>query len=302
MKELLKKKNVKIGFAVICALVALVVMGMVVQSINRKNIISAHLEAARKYLNELDYEQAIAEYTAALSIDPNNQAIMDALERAYLEMAQIQIEMEQYKEAINILEQGYEEIQRVVLLEKRGEVELLQIQEEEERTAEKERQAEEERREQATYLENNGNSDFDILGYVTSYNTDGLNRVSQELGMKKVDTAYSESEVQNCDYSFEKEGFYWSGYENGIMDMVNKGNTNISIHGVSIGMNIEDALIAFPDMVKSNYAPENLNGVSVVESYFFYDDNDYGCLWVSIGVDHEGKVCVWEASNFWARS
>ena len=43
--------------------------------------IVSHLGMAQKYISELDYEQTIAEYTAAQNIDPNNESIRQALEQ-----------------------------------------------------------------------------------------------------------------------------------------------------------------------------------------------------------------------------
>lgn len=87
MKELWKKKSIKIGIVMICSVVIFIIAAIAAQGIRKKQIISVLIESAQKYLYELDYEQAIAEYMAALEIAPNNQAVLDALERVYLEMA-----------------------------------------------------------------------------------------------------------------------------------------------------------------------------------------------------------------------
>lgn len=150
MKELWKKKGIKVSVLAICILVVCIIAGITVQSISRQKAVTAHTEAAQKYLSELDYEQAIAEYMAALSIEPNNQEVLDALEQLYLDMAQVQIDVEAYSEAINILDRGYDELQRKTLLEKKDEVEELQAQKaEEERLAEEARKKEEEEKKKA---------------------------------------------------------------------------------------------------------------------------------------------------------
>ena len=146
MKEIWKKKSTKIAVAAVVIVVIAVISGIAVQSIQRANMVSAHMDSAKKYLDELDYEQAIAEYTAALQIDPENEKILDALEQAYLDMAQVQIETEEYDLAVNILNRGYEQLQRISLQDKRDEVEQLQIQKEEEAKAAEEARLEEERK------------------------------------------------------------------------------------------------------------------------------------------------------------
>ena len=145
MSEILKKKSVKIAVAVICLVVLAIIAGFVVQGGRRQQEIASHLEMAQKYISELDYEQAIAEYTAALSIDPNNESIRQALEQAYLDHAQLYIETEEYEMATNILNNGYGQTQFVVLNDKLAEVQKLQTEKEEaERAAEEARIAEEE--------------------------------------------------------------------------------------------------------------------------------------------------------------
>ena len=145
MSEILKKKSVKIAVAVICLVVLAIIAGFVVQGGRRQQEIASHLEMAQKYISELDYEQAIAEYTAALSIDPNNESIRQALEQAYLDHAQLYIETEEYEMAANILNNGFGQTQFVVLNDKLAEVQKLQIEKEEaERAAEEARIAEEE--------------------------------------------------------------------------------------------------------------------------------------------------------------
>ena len=58
MKELLRKKSVKIALLLIILLVAAVIIGFNVQSAHRQKEYDNHIKAAEKYLTELDYEQA----------------------------------------------------------------------------------------------------------------------------------------------------------------------------------------------------------------------------------------------------
>ncbi|MDE5598663.1 MAG: hypothetical protein K2J04_12655, partial [Lachnospiraceae bacterium] len=75
MKELLKKKITKIGIAVIISAVAVGIIGINVRSAQRQREYDEHIAAAEKYLSELDYEQAIAEYDMAFEIDPKEEVV-----------------------------------------------------------------------------------------------------------------------------------------------------------------------------------------------------------------------------------
>ena len=160
MKELWKKKSVKAALAVIVILVAVGIVSISTQSAQRRKDYNGHVDAAEKYLTELDYEQAIAEYTLALEIEPNSTEILDALEETYLAYAQTYIDIEEYESAIEILERGYEQINRESLQEKIEEVMELQAQKEEEEKArllaeeaERKRKQEEEEAEQQSLEE-----------------------------------------------------------------------------------------------------------------------------------------------------
>ena len=68
-----------IVLAIICILVLGLLIGLVEKSISRSREVHSRLESAQKYLGELDYEQAIAEYEAILAIVPNNQQAQELL-------------------------------------------------------------------------------------------------------------------------------------------------------------------------------------------------------------------------------
>ena len=111
MKELLKK-NTKIGIAVIILAVAVGIISINVRSAQRQREYDGHVEAAERYLTELDYEQAIAEYTLALEIEPNSEEVLNALEQTYLDYAQSLVDAGDYEKAVSVLEEGYEQIGR----------------------------------------------------------------------------------------------------------------------------------------------------------------------------------------------
>ena len=90
--------------------------------------LAEQLDLAERYLSELDYESAIAAYEAAIEIEPK-------CEEAYLGLADIYIEQEEYEKAADILEAGLTQIDSETISSKQGEVEEL--------LAEREKQVEE---------------------------------------------------------------------------------------------------------------------------------------------------------------
>lgn len=132
MKELWKKKITKILVFAIVGIILMIIMGAVVREYTDKQKINNYIELGKKYLNDLDYERAIAEYAAALEIDPDNQDIVVLLREAYLAYADSQIEAGEYEIAIQILNRGYEQIRVLILEEKKKEVEELIAQREKE--------------------------------------------------------------------------------------------------------------------------------------------------------------------------
>lgn len=150
MKELWRKKSVKAALAVIVILVVVGIVSLSVQSSQRRKDYNGHIDAAEKYLTELNYEQAIAEYTLALEIEPNSKEILNALEEVYLAYAQTYVDIEEYESAIEILKRGYEQTGRESLWAKIEELTNLLAQKEEE---ERERLLAEEEAEKQRLLE-----------------------------------------------------------------------------------------------------------------------------------------------------
>ena len=79
MKEIRKKKSIIMILILICVGIIAVIAGFVVRDGQKQREIQEHLELADKFLDELDYEQAIAECTAVLEIDPKNQEAVKLL-------------------------------------------------------------------------------------------------------------------------------------------------------------------------------------------------------------------------------
>ncbi len=101
--------------AVVCIAVAAVIL-VTGNSTERK--LAEQLDLAEGYLSELDYENAIAAYEAAIEIDPGCRD-------AYLELADIYIEQEEYEEAAIILEQGLVKTDSPAILKKLEDVEEI---------------------------------------------------------------------------------------------------------------------------------------------------------------------------------
>lgn len=101
---------------------------------------NAHMEMAQKYLDELDYEQAVVELRLAIEIKPKDSA-------AYLTLADVYVTMGDYGNAIAVLEEGYDATGDEELPEERERIagEYAKVQEQE--RIEQERQ-EQERKEQ----------------------------------------------------------------------------------------------------------------------------------------------------------
>ena len=97
-----KRKSLLIGITVIGVLICVMTMLVVFLFYQYTKSYEYHLKLAQKYLLEEEYEQAIAEYEIAISIDPLQK-------EAYEELAEIYVELEEYELAIEILEEGYQE-------------------------------------------------------------------------------------------------------------------------------------------------------------------------------------------------
>ena len=106
VNEKTKKKGVKTAAAVVILLVLCCLIGIGIRSVQKRQTYENHIAAAEKYLVDLNYEQAIVEYTLALEIEPNEPALLDALEQTYLDYAQSLADAGDYEGAIAVLEEG----------------------------------------------------------------------------------------------------------------------------------------------------------------------------------------------------
>ncbi len=116
-----KNKNTWILIVVflIVLLISLIVVGFIltenIRSQRHNKTIEEQLELGNKYLNELDYEQAIVAYEVAIEIDPMSVDAYIGLADAYIGQGDI-------GKAILTLEQGYEATGSQLVLDKLNEL------------------------------------------------------------------------------------------------------------------------------------------------------------------------------------
>lgn len=154
------KKNIKIliiGCICIIVCVAIVLIGF---QINKVGKINNYLSTAQRYIEELDYEQAIVNLKLALEINPHSKEIIDRIVDTYFMMAEEGINSAEYEEVIIRLEECFaltqtetvklkiEEIQQLQQIEvERLQEEMNKKKEMEEKKKEEERKKQEEKQE-----------------------------------------------------------------------------------------------------------------------------------------------------------
>ena len=103
------KKNTKIIIGILsiviiaCVAVVLLFMGQA----EGKADYDKHLTVSQKYVDELDYEKAIAELEFAIEIEANNA-------KAYVALAEVYVEMGDYESAISVLEEAKDKVDDVI--------------------------------------------------------------------------------------------------------------------------------------------------------------------------------------------
>lgn len=99
-----EKKLFLIWIVVILGIVfvlAAIVGTDIVSSVSKERKVQAQLVLGQKYLNELNYEQAIIAYEEAIKIEPN-------CVEAYLGLAEVYVILSDYEQAIGVLQNGYD--------------------------------------------------------------------------------------------------------------------------------------------------------------------------------------------------
>ena len=112
-----KRPKLLIGIIAAIAVLAVVIISIVMTTVGgNKNTYDSHMELAQRYLDELQYEQAIAEYEAAIAIDPKN-------EDAYLGLAEVYVTMDDLEKALQVLAEGYEQTESAKIAARQEELE-----------------------------------------------------------------------------------------------------------------------------------------------------------------------------------
>ena len=115
-----RKKNSRKGLviAIVAVAVLLIAVGVLifVMSDSPAKKYEEQLKLAQRYLDELDYDKAIAAYRAAIDIDPK-------AEDAYLGLAEAYVENGDLQAAVDILKEGLEQTGSVAMEERLAELE-----------------------------------------------------------------------------------------------------------------------------------------------------------------------------------
>lgn len=101
---------------ILCAIIIAIVLTSKGDSTNKK--LETQLNLGNSYMDELDYEAAIAAYEEAIRIEPKS-------EEAYIALANAYIAQEEYEKAIEVLDEGYAQTEAVAILDKKDEIVLL---------------------------------------------------------------------------------------------------------------------------------------------------------------------------------
>ena len=225
-------KQQKIRIGIIAAGLALVVAIIAVVMVTVGGSTSAynsHMELAQQYLDDLQYEQAIAEYKAAIEIEPKN-------EEAYLALADIYVQQGDYEAAIDILNQGLEQTEAEEL---KVQIEIVSKQYEEVKALQAEQARKEEELSGSTgsqeiicYYETGAIrsiDEFDENGNLVKsteyYETGAINRITEfdeNRNLVKI-TEYYETGAINCIMEFDENGNMVKStgyYETGAINMI----------------------------------------------------------------------------------
>lgn len=95
-----KSKGIIAITAAVAAVIVAVVAAVLITRGGSRGEYREHLELGSRYLEELEYEQAIVELRAAIEIEPNDS-------EAYLILSEVYVAMGDYENAIAVLEEGY---------------------------------------------------------------------------------------------------------------------------------------------------------------------------------------------------
>lgn len=102
-----KVKNKKLIVIVIIALIIAVSSMIVLTATSSPRRVHRQLDLGQKYLDKLDYEQAIASFDKALEIEPNNETVLSDMAAAYVDWGKSLVSQKDYAKAVDVLKDGY---------------------------------------------------------------------------------------------------------------------------------------------------------------------------------------------------
>ncbi len=102
--------NKRLNFRIVLVIVAIVFVALAIGGVVYSNSpaykLGKQLALGEKYLNNLDYKEAVAMFSEALAIDPKNERALQGLETSYYEWAYAYADKEDYDKASEILEEA----------------------------------------------------------------------------------------------------------------------------------------------------------------------------------------------------
>ncbi len=95
-----KQSKILIAAAAAIAAITVIIVAAAIAVSGSAGKYENHLDMAQQYLDELNYEQAVAELRMAIEIEPDNSKV-------YFALAEVYVAMGDYESAIAVLEEGY---------------------------------------------------------------------------------------------------------------------------------------------------------------------------------------------------
>ena len=109
-------KQLFVAVAICVALILLIVIGVVAKGVGKARQLTEQLELGEMYLDELNYEQAVVAFQAAITIEPLSV-------EAYLGIAEVYMLQGEYEQAMEYSKKGYEITESEKLLDLLSKVE-----------------------------------------------------------------------------------------------------------------------------------------------------------------------------------
>ncbi len=291
-------KRTRLAILIVAILAIVLFVGYYSYSTAPSQKLKRQLNLGEKYLTELNYEQAVAAFKEALSIDAESAEAFNGLRSAYFGWADTYAQQGDYDTAIKLLEEANELIHDTEITKKIQEYKDLL-------TKEQERLAEEKEREKQVRL----------LEYADVY------EMVQQCGMTMRPQSWSEDSVlplgnATCfkTYSEKREIFKpimtrLQEYMNFLMENQDdfpylcesyiryKDNESSCVLALD-GKKYYSLKMVFADLINLNYAIGDMEGIksirSLYEEYFpdnmeFIDETNFGHAYSYFGI-HECNI------------